>query len=592
MVLKREPVQIVEIDIDFCTLTYGTGACTAVLGTTGVRKCYNSWNTCQVKDVYDKGSLTLRFVNSRSNLPLGATYFPTLKSVSAFSSSVNIAGSNPKLGTLGKRGKVTVDLEDFPYHDRYTDKYAGGRVDGTAQTDESGYSPADRGTFWTKFKKRHPNFAGRPLRVLNGYILEDGTYSIEQTRNFVITDIIGPDDKNKVTVEAKDILTLAEKKSAVAPVPSNGSIAIDLEEGTTEFDLEPAGIGESEYPEEGYAIVGSEVMAYTRIADTITVTERAAKRTELSSHSEGDTFQQVIVYEDNLISEVVDDLLTNYTSIDASFIPSSDYTDEVARWAPTTKINTVISEPTAVSELLGELSTLGASIWWDDVEQEIRLRMNHPIDIDEVVPTLTDDDSIKAISQKGRDEDRITQVHFYTVQSNPTDSPEDKSNFDRITVTIDADSEREENFGESRVREVFCRWLNTGNDAIVRIVSQRLLQRFIKAPQYTQITLDAKDIDLSLNDVIGVSSRVLTDETGAPVTERFQIIEKTETKSGHEVKITTQAYQFDDFYGFIMENSATTDYDLATEAEKEDGCYIIAEADESFTDNRPSYKII
>lgn len=45
---------------------------------------------------------------------------------------------------FGRRGEVTVSLRDFPY---------------TAQTDEGGYDPLDRGSFLAKFKRRNPNYA-------------------------------------------------------------------------------------------------------------------------------------------------------------------------------------------------------------------------------------------------------------------------------------------------------------------------------------------------------------------------------------------------------------------------------------------------
>ena len=121
-----EPVQIVEIDIDYCTLSYGTGACDAVLGTTGVRKCFNTFATCQSTANFDKGTKTLKFITPTASSPNVDVYFPALKSVSAFSSSVNISGTTPKLGALGKRGKVIVKLADFAYHDRFLDKYQSG----------------------------------------------------------------------------------------------------------------------------------------------------------------------------------------------------------------------------------------------------------------------------------------------------------------------------------------------------------------------------------------------------------------------------------------------------------------------------------
>lgn len=627
MAINREPLQIVEIDIDFCTLTYGVSTCTAVLGTTGVRKCYNSWNTCQAKDVYNKGTLTLRFVNPRANLPkTDNVYFPVLESVSAFSSSVNIAGANPRLGQLGKRGKVTVSLMDFPYHDRVTDKYASGRVDGTAQTDESGYNPLDRGTFWTKFKRRHPNYAGRPLRVINTFIetvggegflvAEDGSYILTeagekiridqakfqypiagvQTRHFIITEIKGPADTGKVTIEAKDILTLAEKKSALAPKASTGELEGDISDTATSLTLAPSGIGDDEYPASGFATIGSEVVSYTRSGDTVTLTGRGLKGTEASSHNAEDTFQQSIVYENARIDEVLSDLLTNYTDIPSAYIPTADYAVEAIRWASVTLINTVISKPTPVAELLGELSILGASIWWEDVDQEIKFIMSHPIDPFDPSKTpqsYTEDNAIKGIVQEDRDEERITQVHFYSVQSDPTKGLNDKSNYDKIVVLVDPDAQNENNYGETRVREIFCRWLNNASITAIRIISRRLLTRFKVAPVYQTVTLDAKDIDLSLTDVIDLTSRVITDETGKSVEDRVQIIEKSEVKSGHEVKITCQTFQYEDYYGYVMENTAPV-YGLATETQKDQGCYIIAQADADtgFSDGRPAYRII
>ena len=598
MAIKREPVQIVEIDIDFCTLTYGVSTCTAVLGTTGVRKCYNSWNTCQAKDVYNKGTLTLRFVSPRATLPkTGNVYFPVLESVSAFSSSVNLAGANPRLGQLGKRGKVTVSLMDFPYHDRVTDKYADGRVDGTAQTDEGGYNPLDRGTFWTKFKRRHPNYAGRPLRVINTYLLSDGTYEtgFAQTRHFIITEVKGPADTGKVTIEAKDVLTLAEKKSALAPKASTGELLEAIAVDATSLTLSPTGIGNDEYPASGFATIGSEVVSYTRSGDTVTLTGRGLKGTVAASHNAEDTFQQSIVYEDARIDTVIADLLQNYTDIDNTFIPTADYATEAIRWASLTPINAVISKPTPVADLLGEMAVLGASIWWDDVAQQVKFAMQHPIDpftaVD--IPSLTEDNAIKGIVQEDRDEERITQIHFYSTQSDPTKGVNDKSNYDRIVVLFDGDAQDANNYGEARVREIFCRWINETSVYSIRIICRRLLERFKMAPVYQTITLDAKDINISLVDVLDITSRVVTDETGKQVPDRVQVIEKTEVKSGHEVKITCQAFQYDTDYGWIMENTAPV-YGSATTLQKDQGCYLIAQAnvDTGFSDGRPAYRII
>ncbi len=43
----RQPVQIVELDLDTCVHTYGTAPCTAAIGVTGTDRCYKARKTCQ-----------------------------------------------------------------------------------------------------------------------------------------------------------------------------------------------------------------------------------------------------------------------------------------------------------------------------------------------------------------------------------------------------------------------------------------------------------------------------------------------------------------------------------------------------------------
>jgi hypothetical protein len=585
----REPVQIVEIDIDYCSLTYSVGACTAVLGTTGVRKCYNTFATCQAAAAFDKVPLTLRFANTRSNFPKGQTYFPVLESVSAFSSSVNIAGSNPKLGDLGKRAKVTAQLVDFPYHDRYTDKYQAERVSGTAQTDEAGYDPMDRGTFFTKLKYRFPFYAGRPMRVIDGFI-SNGALVDTQTRHFIVTDMKGPDSSGRVTIEGKDVLTLADKKSSLAPNPSRGVIDRDLDEVATAFTLLPAGVG-SEYPASGFAVIGSEIVSFTRSGDNITLTGRAARGSEVSSHNIDDSFQIAIDYEDEFLDDVIYDLFVNYSGIDPAFIDTAAWETEVRRWGPNKKIFTTITEPTGVADLVGELAVIGVSIWWDDVNQKIGLRLTKPPSPFETITEYNDNAHIKAISQEDRDEDRLTQIHFYSVQSDPTEDVKNKSNYDRIRATIDVVAEQANSYNDTRVREVFFRWFNRGNDTQARLSSLRLLQRLRSAPKSYTILLDAKDRDIGLTDVIRVTSRVITDETGKPEPALLQVTQKVEKKSGHEVEISAQSYLYDNKYGWIMENTANV-YGSATATEKATGAYIVDGTTLTFPDGAGPYFII
>lgn len=596
---NREPIQIVEIDLDYCTRTYGTSPCLAVLGTTGVRKCFNTFATCQYKSAYDGNTLdttttintkTYRFAGPRVNFPLGiGTYFPVLTGVSAISSTVNIAGSDESLSAFGRRATVKVDMVDFPTNDVYSDKYQSQRISGTAQTDEGGYDPKDRGSFFSKLRSRNPYYAGRPLRIIDGYI-ENGAIVGARTRNYILTNMTGPDSDGRVSFEAKDVLSLADNKKAVAPKASRGTLLANITNTDTTLTLTPTSVG-SEYATSGYATIGSEVVTFTRSGDVITLTGRGIEGTTISSHNAGDSFQQALAYSQARIDDVIKDLLVTYAGINSAYINTTAWATEITDWMSSVYLDTIITKPEGVNNLVGELAVLGISIWWDDVNQTIGLKANRPL-FNDTAYDLSDRNNIKEIEQEDLDQYRLTQIHFYSVQTDPTKSVTAKENYDRLTVTIDSESESKKAYGDTRVREVFCRWLNMGADSIVGLLSIRLLNRFNTAPKTYTITLDAKDRSIGLTDVVAVSSRAVTDETGNPVTTNLQVIKLTESKFGHEVEVTAQAYDYAGRFARVMANTANN-YGSATALEKSKGGYIVDGSTLVFaSDNSSPYVVI
>ena len=588
---NREPIQYVEIDVDYCTRTYGSSPCLAVLGTTGSRKCFNTYATCQFKSAFTKTTKTLTFINNRANIPIGLQAYPVLldRGVSAFSSTVNIAGSDPRMSAFGRSATVTVNLQDFVDSDSTFDKYFTQRINGMAQADNVGYNPKDYGTFFTRLKARWPYYAGRPMRVVDGFV-DGGVLTIDQTRHFIITNIAGPDSNGKVTIEGKDVLALADDKKALAPKPSRGKLGADIDLVATTFNLTPSGIG-TEYPASGYATIGSEVVSYTRSTDTITLTGRGLKGTVASTHSLGDSFQEAINLESARIDDTIYDLLVTYAKVDPSFCPkTTEWEPEITRWMSSVLLDTVITKPTGVSQLLGELADLGISIWWDDVNQKIKILANHPVGSASITD-ISDRNNIKKIEQEDQDEDRITQVHFYTKQSDPTKDYKDKSNYDQIQVIVDTTAEGVNAYNDTKVREVFCRWLNNGADAVVRVQALRLLQRFNTPPVHYTITLDTQDRDLGLTDVLRLDSRVSTDEAGFPVQKLLQVFRKEETRFGHELKVSAQAFIYEGRYGYIMPNGSPV-YGSATETQKATGAFFVSGSTLVFPDGTGPYVFI
>ena len=578
----NSPVTVFEIDLDYCDLTFGAGACTAALGGKVLRKCYNTWNTCKLKSAFVKGVKTYRFVTGQSGFPVGQNYIPALVSASGRSGTVNIAGADDKLSSLGTRAVITAKFIDFADSDTMTDKYQAERVSGAAQIDEPGYNPSSRLSFWAKLKARNPNYAGRPCRIIQG-TLSNGVFTAVTTRHFVITSIDGPDTSGNVTIEAKDILTLADSEKAVAPKAGRGFLSAAIDAVSTSVTLLPVGIG-AEYASSGFATIGSEIVRFTRSGDVLTI-RRGQRGTIAATHNVNDTVQPIYAPRLKRVDAVIKELLEDYAGIPSAYIPYSEWQAECDRWAASLVLTADICKPEGVAKLIGELAVLGVTIWWDDVAQLIQLRINRPPDTD-TVTDITDDANAVTVTQEDRDDDRLTRVSFWTVQIDPTKAM-GKDNFLRQRLLIDVDAESDFNYDDSRVKEIYCRWLNHGADSLVRILSKRLLNRFNRQPVLFEVMLDAKD-DVGLADIIRMESRVVADESGKAYPQLMQVIRRDDVKNGHSLKIKAQKFQFDQRYGYVTENTRPL-YTASSDAQKARGAYFVDETTLVFGDNTGPY---
>lgn len=590
----REPVEWIEIDYDFCDLTFGVAPCTAVLGlgpTDARQKCFNTTETCAARGALDLGVLTLRFITPRSNLPKGTTWFPCLDSVSGSSSTVNIAGADDDLAPLGKRAEITAKMRDFTYHDRLTDKYARERVTGAAQADGIGYRPEDHGTFFGKLRARWPFYAGRPLRHCLGYLDGGGPLVAEVTRHFIITNMT-VDIGGGVTFQGKDILDLADDKRVQAPKASNARLSAAMTIGLDPVTLAPPGIGDAELPVAGFASIGSEIIAYTRSGDVLTVTQRGVSRTTIATHSLDDTVQPTFSLRLVRIDEAIRTLLVDYAGINPAFIPFSTWQVEVTRWAPTLRLTVDITKPEGVAKLIGELAILGVSIWWDERAQLIGLRMNRPVDIrTEVVKRLSDRDNLISLDIDDRDDERLTTIQFFTVMRDPTMSPTDGNSYLRQRYVADAGAVLPEEFGDSRVKKIYCRWLNHGDDAAVAVLGRRFLQGFTRAPRRYTMQVDARD-DMSLVAVGQVETRDNSDATGRMALQTVQIIGRSDKVTGHRVELIARAFAFGSKrYGYFTPND-WPDYAAATETQRERGAFFCDDTTKRMSDGTEPYRFI
>lgn len=574
MSLGRKPVQIVEIDLPQCVRTYGTAPCTAVLGTTGVRKCYNTIKTCQDVPNFLSAPLTLRFGKNQSGLRQDTNIYPALASVSTRGGRVNLSGIDPKRSPLGQRARITVTLQDFTDNEAFIDKYQAQRVSGAAQSDGVGYSPQARGTFFAKIKSRWPYYLGRSLRVLEGY--EGDMLAAMRTRNYVITEWDGPNAAGVVTITAKDVIDLADDNKAQAPKASRGKLDADISAAATSFTITPAGTG-AEYAASGYIAVGREVMGFTRSGDTFTVT-RGQFDTEAATHSALDVVQQCLRYDKQAADVIIADLLKTYAGVSASFIDATAWDAEAERWLGGTTFTALITKPEGVATLIGELCQHGVMVWWDEVAQEIRLKLNRPLDLDETFIPLSDSDNIIEGTAEIEDavDERASQVHFWHGMIDPTGSATDGANFKKLVIGSDLTLEGDDFYGENRIKVIYSRWFGiNGDDANASVIVDRLIARYKYTPVTFSCDLDVKDLaGVDLTGLVAVTTQLMPDVTGALTAQQMQVLYREETQPGSRFRVEAQTFPQSARFGFIMADSANA-YGSATAAEKARGCYIV-----------------
>lgn len=579
----NRPMTVVEIDIDQCTRTYGTSPCTASLSVSNPHKCYNAWGSCQVYSAFNKGVNTLRFCEDTYRIE-GGNYIPCLRNVGGYEQEVNISGYMDTLEGLGKRANVNVEMMDFPDRDTLTDKYWDQRISGTAQWSGIGYDPYDKGTFWAKFKARNPNYSGRPLRVIRGYVDDAGAFVPVETRAYIMTEFRGPNNGGNVTIVAKDILDLAENKKAQAPKPSLGRLIADMTVGDTSLTLNPAGVG-SGYPASGYITVGSEIMGFTRSGDVMTVI-RGQLGTQPATHAVNDTVQVAFHVSNQRADAVIYDLLINYADIDPAYIDYAEWQQEFNTWGPAYLLSATICKPTGVVQLLGEICVLGMTIWWDEVGQKIRLQLNHPPMVQPV--EINDRNNIIDIQQEDNEDERASRVILWTKQLDPTKDKAD-GNFERSFVAVSADEELPFAYDGVRSHIINNRWLNHGSGALVNIIAGRILNRYKRAPVSYKVEVDEKD-NIQLADVVVLESDMVVDANGLPLKRLTQVYYRRNNNEKATITLGLQRFQFDWYYGSITENDRP-DYNNSTDTQKAKGVYMCGPS-LKFADGRDAYRFV
>lgn len=445
-----------------------------------------------------------RFCENRSPIPLGLQATPSLQSVRVNPAEIDLNGG------IGVRAKCSLSLMESDDH----------TIWGTVK------NPV---RFWSRWRAENPYYLGKRISVFSGYVVNNLFDANNFTRRDYIIESFAK-TASGVSITGKDPLKLASNDRAKAPIESRGALLFDLPAVDTTFDLQPSGIGDSEYPTSNFYVrIGDEVMLCTsRTSDTLTVT-RAQFNTEATDHSENDVVQLCLQYDSQTVSDIDYDLLVNYANVDPSYINQAEWNAEVSN-AFITTYSTLITEPTGVQELLKEFAQSAPHyLYWDERTNQIKLTALRPPPSD--APTLTYEANFieGSTAVKDMQDMRISTIIVNYGIIDPTKDLDETSNYRASYVREDTSSVT--NYGQRAYKKINSRWIQSDNKTAAVLMGARVGRRFSDAPRMLSFDLDAKDSDVWTGDSVRCKTDLIEQSGGGFPTLFYQILTAGESSN-------------------------------------------------------------
>lgn len=565
-------VQVIELRQKRCSLRFGVGACNA----TGSPKCFQTYATCGAKSVFNQsGQLSWYFHRHGDPVPPTAAAptsdfiyppsIPILRTVRTEPTRINLGAVRESESPFGLRGTVSVTLDDFEFRNQFGDFYASER------------------TVKGSLGRLLLAWLGEATSQLEMYLYtgtgDDASLTDMTVRRYDVTNI-SPPNGGTWTVEGLDPLGRAERKKAEFPPATDLRLQSDISATSTSISV--SGLEDDVSKPMGndgffYGRISGEVIRYSGYTGsdgvwTLTDVVRGAVGSTADSHSVDDGMQRVGHYQDWEYWRIVNDLLTNHTTIGANLIPFDDeWKPEGEIWLATLKGTGTFTEPRPVSEICAESMRDGTfSIWWDERAQKIKMLANRQPD--ETSSALTERNAIVSSAIKRMPDDRRTRVTIYYGRKDPTESLTESKNYATQRIRIDAEAESAA-YADGTVRNLVWYSPLVRTDANAVLVQALFLTRYRETPRYLELEISDKDSALGIGDVVTVTSYDEIDTLGNPATEPWQIIEWEEIEPGFKYRIMCQSFILFERPFFIMDDLAP-DFAVASDAQKEQAGYI------------------
>lgn len=496
--------------------------------------------------------------------------------VDHFPGVVKVASNPPKIDpgkSVGMRATAKVNLLDFNTNDTFElpSPYDDRRVEGSH--------------FLKLFARNH--LKNRRCRILRGFDPFNFDESNCQIENYIVDSFTFPDERGNVTLSLVDELILLESKKAKVPEVSAGELSADITAGATTLTFSTSVTDEyGAVSATGTIAIEKELMNYTVDSSTTMTVSRGKFGTEAAEHKAGETLQKCVVYEDENVIDIIEDIITNYTKIPASYIPGTDWAALKTDSLSLHNYTRVLFKPEDVKKVINDLIMLsGLSMYLDIVEREIKL-VAIP-DFSNPAITFGESEHILqgSLRIKRMEKEQITRQAIFWDKAVATETPDEKNfrkRFQVINGIVEGDADIS---NVSEPKPMKSEWLENSleDNQVATSFAQRQVNRFSQVPIEVSFEIDQRHVGdlesgnrLWLGSTFDITTTRITDAALNPTTINCQCVSIKENKDRWKVT------------GLSYTAAAPIDADLYINEDKED--YLLT--DELTTSEAKEYVVV
>lgn len=640
--LSRQPIWLLKVILDQCTLENGQAPCTAV------DPCYYTFSTSQDLPNYTKGTFEWKFTNR------GAPTIP---------------GSYPYLMGPIKHTPTKLDQDKF--------KTSRGVMNLRLQEDNAhplanpnkSTSQSDTGRFFRNWLARNPNYHFRLCELYRGY---DGVAEndFELYWRGLIDNI--EFTKDGIEIRAIDMIFRAEEAKYPNKISDGNTVqdnplaigaGVVTVNDVDEFD-------DATVNEPKQIKIEDEYIEYTSKAGaTLVVSARGAYGSAAAEHALGKKIKQVLIYagagftsglpadhifldlfcnkagiDGSLYIETTDVSLTisdaggisgadttigvsagealpfegivlieleliSYTGVsgdnltgckremygttaaahaDGVDVKPTTFTHEIGKWRQGADFQNRIESPKQVKTFITDLQKAVLCDVYQNEAGKIECKMQAPSP-GESIEAIDEEDMKQGSRKVDRNEDsRITRVLVYYGQTE-ADPSTDISKYSGLRAFIGATQESSDSFNEVREHVITSPWIT--DQAEADWLAAHYFYRYIAGTPVVAFDLELYHDDKEVGDVIQITVPEIVDKDANEESRLYRIVKKVQ-KGLARLAFEAQDTGFGDKqYRLIGPTTLVTDYDASTAAERAKYCFISDGSDQLGAANDDTHRI-